>query len=648
MQATIVVGPVIGFVSETTARVLAEVDIDAEVTCTLVNIDKDTKHTAKLALRSKRPGVFKFSDLTPGCVHLVEFPDTTNVDSRKGRLRTQKIDAPTYNVVSLSCNSLGEEEEPVVWDSLIEKYLEPGYVDLILHVGDQVYADAAFINGLAMVKEAQKAKKFDDEGVRRQLQEEIRELYRDFYRRTWNYPPTRKALSMVSNVSIWDDHDIRDDWGSHSKDRDPESDEYFVGLQARQTFWEYQRQLWDDVFDAQGKVAKNVQTESHFHKLGSLGIIVMDSRGSRTFYYDSDRPFVSTYQWNLIQEALLPGGIFGGGDTKNLIVAISVALCCAGTKTSKLAGEIMKDKMGFGLHPQEQIDLIQLLHNWKKSQANRSLLVIGGDLHVGIKSEIFRGEEVVCEQLITSPIRQHPPPGVAKNILQSLMNIPEKLTDGYGFKHVEFKPRRNFGIITVESHLNLPCGIYTHLFTQARDKKKKKMKHVLPFKKMISKKSKAKSHLQSDSASSLQSLGEGILTLSNIMGHGLAAKDSGGTSDPYMAIHLLGMRVRSRTIMKTLNPCWVEEYSFPLHKLSYQHHSSPCLRINVWDADVGNLDDRMGLYEIDLTEFLRARDEDEEDDKRTLVIENAVLEPKNKEKVSGHLSFTLSFSHFPY
>lgn len=39
-------------------------------------------------------------------------------------------------------------------------------------------------------------------------------------------------------------------------------------------------------------------------------------------------------------------------------------------------------------------------------------------------------------------------------------------------------------------------------------------------------------------------------------GRNLAAKDSSGTSDPYLLVNFLGQEVKSQIIKKTLNPEW--------------------------------------------------------------------------------------------
>ena len=44
---------------------------------------------------------------------------------------------------------------------------------------------------------------------------------------------------------IWDDHEIRDDWGSRDERQDPGA-RRTIGRIARRVYREYQRQLWTD------------------------------------------------------------------------------------------------------------------------------------------------------------------------------------------------------------------------------------------------------------------------------------------------------------------------------------------------------------------------------------------------------------------
>jgi hypothetical protein len=142
--------------------------------------------------------------------------------------------------------------------------------------------------------------------------------------------------------------------------------------------------------------------------------------------------------------------------------------------------------MGFGMFPEEQLDFIKVLHAWKARNPLRDLILLGGDLHMGmrreggeereegqllekqtdllgirrkenrrkgaeesgmeswrknisnsflgIRTEIRHDGIPIFDQFITSPIRQHSPPSLVFMGMKKAMEIPEKLEDGTDFR----------------------------------------------------------------------------------------------------------------------------------------------------------------------------------------------------------------------
>jgi hypothetical protein len=137
---SIVVGPVIGEVTHSSARILLEVDSAVTLTCTLTPKDSSPAVTATVTFEPGVPSVFKFNSLSPGTFFTISFDSSVakNAADRTGSFKTLPADTRDLTVISLSCNSLGEPEEPVVWDDLIEKYIKPGRADIVLHIGDQM------------------------------------------------------------------------------------------------------------------------------------------------------------------------------------------------------------------------------------------------------------------------------------------------------------------------------------------------------------------------------------------------------------------------------------------------------------------------------------------------------------------------------
>ncbi|XP_014652681.1 PREDICTED: multiple C2 and transmembrane domain-containing protein 1 isoform X4 [Ceratotherium simum simum] len=125
-------------------------------------------------------------------------------------------------------------------------------------------------------------------------------------------------------------------------------------------------------------------------------------------------------------------------------------------------------------------------------------------------------------------------------------------------------------------------------------------------------------------------------------GQSLAARDRGGTSDPYVKFKIGRKEVfRSKIIHKNLNPVWEEKASILL-----QHLREP-LYIKVFDYDFGLQDDFMGSAFLDLTQLelnrptdvtLTLKDPHYPDHDLGIILLSVVLTPKEGEYRDVELS----------
>jgi hypothetical protein len=114
--------------------------------------------------------------------------------------------------------------------------------------------------------------------------------------------------------------------------------DYAIALCARQAYWMYQRQLWDNVCHLPttrlgasgsgveehkgeelevedlrgapaGLVNPDVQSEFFFKLMpgGLVALMFVDVRGSRSFHYTRSRPFFGEQQWQLMKEVRRAG-----------------------------------------------------------------------------------------------------------------------------------------------------------------------------------------------------------------------------------------------------------------------------------------------------------------------------------------------------
>lgn len=98
----------------------------------------------------------------------------------------------------------------------------------------------------------------------------ICEYYREVYRDTWRHAPTAKCLANCPNLMIYDDHEVRDNWGDVEEDWDPSSADFFVARCAWIVSMEYQRQLYEDVDFSSLENIHEVNRQTCFVQLGIL------------------------------------------------------------------------------------------------------------------------------------------------------------------------------------------------------------------------------------------------------------------------------------------------------------------------------------------------------------------------------------------
>ncbi|KAL6465384.1 hypothetical protein MHYP_G00255170 [Metynnis hypsauchen] len=91
-------------------------------------------------------------------------------------------------------------------------------------------------------------------------------------------------------------------------------------------------------------------------------------------------------------------------------------------------------------------------------------------------------------------------------------------------------------------------------------------------------------------------LWRGIVSISLIEGRNLKPMDTNGLSDPYVKFRMGHQKYKSKTIHKTLNPQWREQFDFHLYD-----EQGGFIDITIWDKDAGKKDDFMGRCQVDLS-----------------------------------------------
>ena len=169
-------------------------------------------------------------------------------------------------------------------------------VDLVLHIGDQIYPDNEDIAHADNI--------FNEifDGLTSDKQTAMmlrgRTLWRNKYRTVFSSEGKVDVLRQIPNLMIWSDNDVANDFTTmKNEDGTPKYHPKFLQCGMR-TYREYQRRLWDP--NCPLKLQPST-SEWHYHYYGtSIGIFMFDLRGNRVdgqgVQY-SDRPLISDEQW---------------------------------------------------------------------------------------------------------------------------------------------------------------------------------------------------------------------------------------------------------------------------------------------------------------------------------------------------------------
>lgn len=223
------------------------------------------------------------------------------VPSAGGTFRTMPDPGSMANVLFclISCST---EESLGEWETF-SKFIENAKPHFVLMVGDQVYIDED--------KPDVFADHFDSNpSVRRQA-------LADKYRLNWSRQPVRRVMANVPTYMMWDDHDIRDGWGSLAGDSPtmrqqyPRGEDIFVRSNAyfedaRDVYWHFQgchnpRQVPDLALVTDPPPHGVRQAMPFTFRCGRLLVLVIDSRGARDVFR-KDLPALGSEQWTFIHD----------------------------------------------------------------------------------------------------------------------------------------------------------------------------------------------------------------------------------------------------------------------------------------------------------------------------------------------------------
>ncbi len=318
--------------------------------------------------------------------------------------------------------------------------------DLVAFLGDQVYADLTS----EQMQQFIRARRNIEEPPGEELKDY--EEYAHLYNLAWSDPANRWLLSTLPSAMIFDDHDVRDDWNSSlSWKREMEATTWWHEriVSGLASYWVYQHlgnlspqarledPIWQritghqggdeiDVSTALDELADRADQEPESYRwsfcrdFGNTRLIVVDSRAARDLTPD-DRALVDK-----VEMAWLDSKMRGG--FRNLLVATSLPFLLpmglhhveswneavsegAWGKLPARVGEKLRQAVdlehwaAFQKSFRQVADMAAEVADGKRGPSPEAIAFLSGDVHFSYVAEVDRSSGSRIIQAVCSPIR---------------------------------------------------------------------------------------------------------------------------------------------------------------------------------------------------------------------------------------------------
>jgi hypothetical protein len=216
------------------------------------------------------------------------------VRGAQGSFRTMPLpdSQSSISFVTVSCS---DANKVGAWQ-LLQEYNESFEPHFVLMIGDQIYMDGELETSIW-------------ENHLDSPPEMRRKAMVEMYQSHWAREPVRTIMANVPTYMMWDDHDIRDGWGSWAGDSPTMKAKYPRGAaiadrysryfdDARDIYWHFQ--MAHNPAPLFGPFAPPVTGERRAMpfaiRCGRLALLVLDGRGERDVFRSLD-PILGDRQW---------------------------------------------------------------------------------------------------------------------------------------------------------------------------------------------------------------------------------------------------------------------------------------------------------------------------------------------------------------
>lgn len=266
----------------------------------------------------------------------------------------------------------------------------------LLLIGDQVYADTPACYSLHGPEHRRSPARSALLGLPR---EEVRRRYHRQYRRSWGLPGLSTLISRRSTHCIPDDHEIVDNWGSHSRHSSPAWQTVAAG--ALDAYWDYQ--------GARGGLSAGGRPDRlwRWFAWGSVAVFVTDIRGER---------HVTGGRGRVMSEAqvqALAAFLSENAHRHALFIVLGVPMVHIPGWLSALASRVLSggsdihDRWSSPLFRPQRDQLLGMLADHQLAHPRQQVSLLSGDIHAGWASTLRQPGGPAITQFVSSALTNH-------------------------------------------------------------------------------------------------------------------------------------------------------------------------------------------------------------------------------------------------
>ncbi len=366
---------------------------------------------------------------------------TTSKNKREFTFRVpplQKIPDMAFVSCNGSHNTYPTElpsEDFLGWENMLK--FKPDYLFL---TGDQVYADPIWDK----IKEAKVVRDLEA-GVSPELEDQIDKFYLQLYIDSWSNEFLSQALATIPNVMTWDDHEIIDGFGSHTKEYQEMPIFIIIAKYAKLYFEHFQIRTSSNI-----SLLNYPYDYTLYLNIRNYSFIIPDTRLKRTRKQVLDERQYLAIEHLLGKREFQPS-ITYFEEKKNMnvicfILPVPIAHRDYNSPGEKIYGffsglfnkirafnfgttedDDLVDHWDHVYHQKEQKRMLDLIFQFGARFKPKNLLIVSGDVHSGGAATVYKTDSHQSEtatQIITSPIVNTP---VSYNISE-LMGLVSKST----------------------------------------------------------------------------------------------------------------------------------------------------------------------------------------------------------------------------